>query len=81
MDERLRFVARLLEGEKMARLCAEFGISRKTDYKIFDRYKDCGVGAFNDRSRRRRRSTSYRAYQRKIQVMSCQRRASTNWLR
>jgi hypothetical protein len=24
MDERLRFVARLLEGEKMAALCAEF---------------------------------------------------------
>lgn len=52
MDERLRFVARLLEGEKMAPLCAEFGISRKTGYKIFDRYKDCacrpsptGVGA------------------------------------
>src|SRR6266545_3920703 len=33
-------------------LCAEFGISRKTGYKIFDRYKDCGVGAFSDRSRR-----------------------------
>ena len=30
MDERLRVVARLLEGEKMAPLCAEFGISRKT---------------------------------------------------
>ena len=43
MDERLRFVARLLEGEKMAPLCAEFGISRKTGYKIFNRYKDCGV--------------------------------------
>src|SRR6202049_2089449 len=52
MDERLRFVARLLEGEKMAPLCAEFGISRKTGYKIFDRYKDCGVQAFTDRSRR-----------------------------
>ena len=52
MDERLRFVARLLEGEKMAPLCAEFGISRKTGYKIFDRYKDNGVTAFNDRSRR-----------------------------
>jgi transposase len=50
MDERLRFVARLLEGEKMAPLCAEFGISRKTGYKIFDRYKDCGVQAFSDRS-------------------------------
>ena len=34
MDERLRFVARLLEGEKMAPLCVEFGISRKTGYKI-----------------------------------------------
>jgi hypothetical protein len=45
MDERLRFVARLLEGEKMTALCAEFGISRKTDYKIYDRYKDCGVQA------------------------------------
>ena len=52
MDERLRFVARLLEGEKMARLCAEFGISRKTGYKIYDRYKDTGVTAFTDRSRR-----------------------------
>ena len=52
MDEWLRFVARLLEGEKMAPLCAEFGISRKTGYKIFDRYKDCGVTAFTDRSRR-----------------------------
>ena len=52
MDERLRFVARLLEGEKMAPLCAEFGISRKTGYKIFDRYKDCGLTAFTDRSRR-----------------------------
>src|SRR5437899_165840 len=52
MDERLRFVARLLEGEKMAPLCAAFGISRKTGYKIFERYKDCGLGAFTDRSRR-----------------------------
>jgi len=52
MDERLRFVARLLEGEKMAPLCAEFGISRKTGYKIFDRYKATGTEAFSDRSRR-----------------------------
>ena len=25
VDERLRFIARLRDGEKMARLCAEFG--------------------------------------------------------
>src|SRR5438874_7052445 len=52
MDERLRFVARLLDGEKMAPLCAEFGISRKTGYKIYDRYKTCGQHALTDRSRR-----------------------------
>ena len=33
MDERMRFVARLMEGEKMAVLCREF--SRKTGYKRF----------------------------------------------
>ena len=52
VDERLRFVARRLDGEKMAVLCREFGISRKTGYKLFDRYKDCGIKAFTDRSRR-----------------------------
>lgn len=52
MDERLRFVARLLDGDSMTDVCAEFGISRKTGYKIFARYKDHGVEALNDRSRR-----------------------------
>jgi hypothetical protein len=40
MDERLQFVARRPAGEAMAELCREFGISRKTGYKIFDRYQD-----------------------------------------
>jgi putative transposase len=52
MDERMRFVARLLEGEAMAVLCREFGISRKTGYKIFQRYRDCGLQGLTDRSRR-----------------------------
>jgi putative transposase len=52
VDERLRFVARLLDGEQMTALCAEFGISRKTGYKIYDRYKDYGVHGLTDRSRR-----------------------------
>jgi hypothetical protein len=50
MDERMRFVARLLDGEKMAELCREFEISRKTGYKIFTRYRDCGVDGLTDRS-------------------------------
>ncbi len=52
MDERVRFVARLLDGEKMAALCREFAISRKTGYKIFDRYEESGLEALTDRSRR-----------------------------
>jgi putative transposase len=52
MDERLRFVARLLEGEKMAALCREFDVSRKTGHKIFQRYRDCGLDGLTDRSRR-----------------------------
>ena len=52
VDERLRFIARLRDGEKMAPLCAEFGISRKTGYKIRDRYEQCGFEALTDRTRR-----------------------------
>jgi transposase len=52
MEERLRFVGRLLDGETMSDVCREFGISRKTGDKIFDRYKEHGLEALTDRSRR-----------------------------
>ncbi len=52
MDERLRFVARILEGEPMTDVCREFGISRKTGYKIVSRYREDGPVALCDRSRR-----------------------------
>jgi len=52
VDERLRFVARLIEGEQMKPLCEEFGISRKTGYKIWNRYQNTGSKALTDRSRR-----------------------------
>lgn len=52
MDERLRFIARLLEGEAMTDVCLEFGMSRKTGYKIYQRYKESGSEALTDRSRR-----------------------------
>ncbi len=63
MEERLRFVARLLDGEKMAGLCREFGISRKTGYKIFNRYKDSGLEALTDRSRRPYRQANQLPFQ------------------
>ena len=43
MDARIRFVIRHKDGESMAALCREFQISRKTGYKIFERYEECGL--------------------------------------
>src|SRR5690606_7609106 len=36
----------------MSEVCRDFGISRKTGYKIFNRYKEDGIDALTDRSRR-----------------------------
>jgi len=63
MDERLKFIARLLDGEKMAGLCREFGISRKTGYKILNRYHSCGLEGLTDRSRRPYRHANQLAVQ------------------
>ena len=51
MDERTKFVGRLLSGEKMAPLCREFGISRVTGHKIWNRYQQDGSRGFYNRSR------------------------------
>jgi transposase len=40
MEECLRFVAPLLDGETMSEVCRAFGIARKTGYKIFARYRE-----------------------------------------
>ena len=52
MDERMRFMIRLKDGESMASLCREFNISRKTGYKIYERYEQCGLEGLSDRTRR-----------------------------
>jgi hypothetical protein len=36
----------------MSHMCRGFGISRKTGYKIFERYLEHGFEALTDRSRR-----------------------------
>jgi putative transposase len=51
MDERLKFVGRLLSGEKMAPLCREFGISRVTGHRLWKRYQDQGSFGLQYRSR------------------------------
>jgi len=52
MSERLRFVNLVMEGARMTDACRIFDISRKTGYKIWSRFLECGVEAFVDRSRR-----------------------------
>jgi transposase len=52
MDERLRFVELLLNGDAMTDVCREFGISGMIGYKIFDRFKEHGFEALTDRCRR-----------------------------
>ena len=51
MDERIKFISRLLSGDTMAGLCREFGISRVTGHKIWNRYKQDGTKGLYDRSR------------------------------
>jgi len=47
----------------MAPLCREFGISRVTGYKIYERYKACGLDGLGDRSRRPYRHANKLPYQ------------------
>uniref|UniRef100_UPI0040422534 IS481 family transposase n=1 Tax=Roseitalea porphyridii TaxID=1852022 RepID=UPI0040422534 len=70
MEERVRFVARLLDGEKMAPLCRAFGISRKTGYKIFSRYKEMGIEGLTDRSRRPYRHANQLPFQIETLIVS-----------
>lgn len=52
MNERMKFVMRLENGERMTDLCEELGISRKTGYKFLQRYRDAGPIGLLDESRR-----------------------------
>jgi putative transposase len=49
LEERMKFIVRYLGGEKIASLCEEFGISRKTGHKIINRYQEEGVEGLRDR--------------------------------
>jgi transposase InsO family protein len=52
VQERLIFIAKYEDGESMASLCREFGISRKTGYKFLNRYREDGPKGLDDLRRR-----------------------------
>ena len=71
MDERLKFIARLLDGEKMAAVCRDFSISRKTGYKILKRYNEVGLEGLTDRSRRPYRHANQLPVQIETLIVRC----------
>jgi transposase InsO family protein len=77
MDERMRLVIRLKDGESMASLCREFGISRKTGYKIFERYEQCGLEGLSDRARRPFRYANQLPEQVEAAIVSAKRESLT----
>src|ERR1700753_3651313 len=78
MDERIRFVIRLKDGESMAALCREFQISRKTGYKIFERYEECGLERPRDRPRRPHRYANQLPEQLEAAIVAAK-REKPNW--
>ena len=51
MDERTKFISKLLQGEKMTHVCEEFNISRKTGHKLWNRYQAEGAIGLEEKSR------------------------------
>jgi putative transposase len=78
MDERLKFIARLLDGEKMAAVCRDFNVSRKTGYKILKRYNDVGLEGLTDRSRRPYRHANQLPVQIETLIVRCK-QDKPNW--
>src|SRR4051812_28478972 len=78
MAERMIFVARLEKGERMVDLCREFGISRKTGYKFWDRYQRLGVPALQDQPRARKR-IAHKTPEAIEQLLVEARKAHTTW--
>lgn len=58
VDSKLQFIAEFLKQEEsVAELCRMFGITRKTGYKLINRYKAAGLDGIHELSRRSTRRT------------------------
>jgi transposase InsO family protein len=71
-------VIRLKDGESMASLCREFGISRKTGYTILERYEECGYEGLSDRSRKPHRYANALPPQLEAEIVAAK-REKPNW--
>jgi putative transposase len=72
---RERFIETILAGHHSIQdVCARFGISRKTGYKWFKRFRRCGVVGLRDQSRRPRRSPNQLAQRWAQRILQIRRR-------
>jgi len=78
VSERMAFVTRLLGGERMTELCAEYGISRKTGYKFKDRYETLGPAGLYEISRRPKNSPGRTPIEVQLLLIAA-RRAHPTW--
>ena len=79
MNERLKFVAAHARGEfTMSELCARFGVSRKTGYKLLSRYRSDGVDGLKDRSRAPRGHPNQTPVELEVAILRV-RRAHPTW--
>ena len=63
MDEKMLFIADTLrQVESFSQLCERYGISRKTGYKWVERYRQGGIEALAERSRKRHTQASQTPY-------------------
>ena len=69
-EQRVKFVVAASLGQKSLRaLCAEFGISRPTGYVWLERYREGGIGAIAERSRRPRSFPAQTPWKREERVI------------
>jgi transposase InsO family protein len=78
MDQRMEFVARLKQGERMSDLCREFCISRKTGHKLKARYEELGVAGLADQSRAPR-MIPHRTPDELLEAVYAERRRHPSW--
>jgi hypothetical protein len=70
-EQRVEFVVRALRGsEPLSRLCVEFGISRPTGYCWLGRYREGGIAAIEERSRRPHESPARTGAELETQVVA-----------
>ena len=78
MDEKLKFIARYLEGESITSLSREFGVSRTTGHSLVTRYREMGSEALVAQNRAPKRYANKLPIQVEALILNLKRKYK-NW--